>query len=57
MPLLERTERAVAWGVLCRYQLLAVVYTALVLDGETREAEWAETADRGLVPVSPDRDS
>ncbi|MFH9267215.1 hypothetical protein ACH4KN_23635 [Streptomyces sp. NPDC017546] len=40
MPPLEGTERAVAWGVRCRHQVLAAAYTALVLEGETDEREW-----------------
>ncbi|MFD5327941.1 hypothetical protein [Streptomyces sp. NPDC127092] len=40
MPPLEGTERAVPWGVRCRHQILAAVYTALVVEGETSEAEW-----------------
>ncbi|MCX5426821.1 hypothetical protein [Streptomyces sp. NBC_00062] len=40
MPPLEGTVRAVAWGVRCRHQVLAASYTALVLEGETSEAEW-----------------
>ncbi|WP_217231416.1 hypothetical protein [Streptomyces anulatus] len=40
MPPLEGTDRAVAWGVRCRHQILAAAYTALVLEGETDEAEW-----------------
>lgn len=42
MPPLEGTERAVAWGVRCRHQILATAYTALVLEGETSEREWEE---------------
>ncbi|WP_055525497.1 hypothetical protein [Streptomyces graminilatus] len=42
MPPLEGRERAVAWGVRCRHQVLAAAYTALVLEGETSEAEWEE---------------
>ncbi|MEU3712165.1 hypothetical protein [Streptomyces catenulae] len=42
MPPLEGTGRAVAWGVRCRHQVLAAAYTALVLEGETDETEWAE---------------
>lgn len=42
MPPLEGTERAVAWGVRCRHQVLAAAYTALVLEGETSETEWGE---------------
>ncbi|MGJ5799829.1 hypothetical protein ACSCB1_11970 [Streptomyces europaeiscabiei] len=42
MPPLEGRERAVAWGVRCRHQILAAAYTALVLEGETSEAEWEE---------------
>ncbi|MFD3846299.1 hypothetical protein ACFWVB_10500 [Streptomyces microflavus] len=40
MPPLEGTDRAVAWGVRCRHQILAAAYTALVLEGETDEKEW-----------------
>ncbi|MEW1996999.1 hypothetical protein ACFWFH_15130 [Streptomyces coelicoflavus] len=40
MPPLEGTERAVAWGVRCRHQVLAAAYTALVLEAETTETEW-----------------
>ncbi|OCC11539.1 hypothetical protein [Streptomyces sp. PTY087I2] len=40
MPPLEGTERAVAWGVRCRHQILAAAYTTLVLEGETGETEW-----------------
>ncbi|MEV7903044.1 hypothetical protein [Streptomyces anulatus] len=40
MPPLEGTERAVAWGVRCRHQVLAAAYTVLVLEGETDEREW-----------------
>ncbi|MFF2503578.1 hypothetical protein ACFVTY_09420 [Streptomyces sp. NPDC058067] len=40
MPPLKGTERAVAWGVRCRHQVLAAAYTALVPEGETSEAEW-----------------
>ncbi|AJF68570.1 hypothetical protein [Streptomyces vietnamensis] len=42
MPPLEGTERAVPWGVRCRHQILAAAYTALVVEGETSEAEWEE---------------
>lgn len=42
MPPLEGTERAVAWGVRCRHQVLAAAYTALVLERETSEREWEE---------------
>jgi hypothetical protein len=45
MPPLEGRERAVAWGVRCRHQVLAAAYTALVLEGETSEAEWEEIED------------
>lgn len=37
-----RTERAVPWGVRCRHQILTNAYTALVTEGTTGEAEWAE---------------
>ncbi|MFJ8980203.1 hypothetical protein [Streptomyces sp. NPDC102282] len=40
MPPLGGTERAVAWGVRCRHQVLAAAYTALVTEGEISEAEW-----------------
>lgn len=42
MPPLEGTDRAVAWGVRCRHQILAAAYTALVVEGETSEAAWEE---------------
>lgn len=45
MPPLEGTERAVAWGVRCRHQVLAAAYTALVLEGATSEAEWEGIED------------
>ncbi|MGW1295920.1 hypothetical protein [Streptomyces sp. NPDC002533] len=40
MPPLEGTDRAVAWGMRCRHQILAAAYTTLVLEGETDETEW-----------------
>ncbi|MCD0485235.1 hypothetical protein LO771_23325 [Streptacidiphilus sp. ASG 303] len=40
MPPLEGTERAVAWAVRCRHQILAAAYTALVLEGDISDAEW-----------------
>lgn len=42
MPPLEGRERAVAWGMRCRHQVLAAAYTTLVLEGGTSEAEWEE---------------
>lgn len=45
MPPLEGTERAVAWGVRCRHQILSAAYAALVLEGETSEAEWEGIED------------
>ncbi|PPS89935.1 hypothetical protein BZZ08_01303 [Streptomyces sp. MH60] len=42
MPPLEGTERAVPWGVRCRHQILTNAYTALVTEGTTSEADWAE---------------
>lgn len=45
MPPLEGTERAVAWAVRCRPQILAAAYAELVLEGETPEAEWAILED------------
>ena len=45
MPPLEGTDRAVAWGVRCRHQVLAAAYTALVLDGATSEPGWEEIED------------
>ncbi|WP_328940910.1 hypothetical protein OG259_04045 [Streptomyces sp. NBC_00250] len=40
MPLLEGTERAIPWGARCRHQALSAAYTALVVEGDTSEAEW-----------------
>lgn len=40
MPPLEGTERAAAWAVRCRHQLVTAAYTALVVEGTTSEAEW-----------------
>ncbi|MGK4585233.1 hypothetical protein [Kitasatospora sp. HPMI-4] len=50
MPPLEGTERAVAWGVRCRHQILAAAYTALVLEGAMDETAWEqiETAARTI---------
>ncbi|MEV4555747.1 hypothetical protein AB0K51_01975 [Kitasatospora sp. NPDC049285] len=45
MPPLDGTERAVAWGVRCRHQILSAAYAALVLEGETSEAEWEGIED------------
>ena len=45
MPPLEGTERAVAWAVRCRHQILTAAYAALVLEGQTSEAEWEEIED------------
>ncbi|MGW1279305.1 hypothetical protein ACWD4V_20480 [Streptomyces tsukubensis] len=45
MPPLEGGERAVAWGARCRHQLVTAAYAALVTEGETSEAEWAELED------------
>ncbi|MGW6909258.1 hypothetical protein [Streptomyces sp. NPDC054940] len=45
MPPLEGTDRAIAWGTLCRHQLVAGAYTALVVEGTTSEAEWAAIED------------
>ena len=42
MPPLEGTERALAWGMCCRHQVLSAAYTALVLQEETSEAQWEE---------------
>lgn len=50
MPPLEGTERAVAWGVRCRHQVLAAAYTALVLEGETSETEWGGRSRKPLAP-------
>ncbi|SHN22972.1 hypothetical protein [Actinacidiphila paucisporea] len=46
MPPLEGTERAVAWGVRCRHQILAAAYAALVIEGDIIEAEWEATEDK-----------
>jgi len=45
MPPLDGTERAVAWGTRCRYQLVAAAYTALVLEGTTSDTEWEAIED------------
>ncbi|MFB4193355.1 hypothetical protein [Streptomyces carpaticus] len=45
MPPLEGSERAVPWAVRCRHQLLAAAYTALVVEGDTDEADWAEVEE------------
>ena len=45
MPPLEGSQRAVAWGVRCRHQVLAAAYTALVLEGDTTEPEWEQVED------------
>ncbi|KND38328.1 hypothetical protein IQ63_08200 [Streptomyces acidiscabies] len=45
MPPLEGTDRAVAWGVRCRHQVLSAAYTALVVEGDTSEADWEETEE------------
>lgn len=45
LPPLEGTERAVAWGVRCRHQVLAAAYTALVLEGETSDTDWEITEE------------
>lgn len=45
MPPLEGTERAVAWGIRCRYQILAAAYAALVVEGDASEAEWEAIED------------
>lgn len=42
MPPLEGTERAIAWGVRCRHQILSAAYTALVVEGDTSETGWEE---------------
>lgn len=42
MPPREGTERAVPWGVRCRHQIVTNAYTALVTEGTSSEAEWAE---------------
>lgn len=42
MPPLEGTERAIAWGVRCRHQVLAAGYTVLVLEGGTSDTAWEE---------------
>jgi hypothetical protein len=46
MPPLEGTERAVAWGVRCRHQILATAYTVLVAEGDTAETEWEAMEDK-----------
>ncbi|MFC4035157.1 hypothetical protein ACFO3J_27335 [Streptomyces polygonati] len=46
MPPLEGTERAVAWAVRCRHQILAAAYTALVIEGDTAETAWEAMEDK-----------
>ncbi len=45
MPPLEGTERAIAWGVRCRHQILSAAYTGLVLESDTDEADWQGIED------------
>ncbi|NEA37710.1 hypothetical protein [Streptomyces sp. SID11385] len=45
MPPLDGTERAVPWAVRCRHQLMTAAFTALVLEGETTEAQWEQIED------------
>lgn len=45
MPPLEGTERAIAWAVRCRHQLVRDAYTALVVEGTTSETEWEALED------------
>jgi hypothetical protein len=45
MPPLEGTDRAVAWGVSCRHQIMGAAYTALVLEGDVTDAEWEDIED------------
>jgi hypothetical protein len=40
MPPLEGTDRAVAWAIRCRHQILTAAYTALVVEGDAAEAQW-----------------
>jgi hypothetical protein len=40
MPELEGTERAVAWGIRCRHDLVSAAYTALVVEGELVDDDW-----------------
>lgn len=48
MPSLEGTDRAVAWGMCCRHQILAAAYTALVLEGETADGVGGDRGGRAL---------
>ncbi|MFF8866013.1 hypothetical protein ACF08B_28575 [Streptomyces sp. NPDC015139] len=45
MPLLDGTDRAVAWARLCRHQLVSAAYSALVVEGTASEAEWEAIED------------
>ncbi|MGH4028718.1 hypothetical protein ACQB60_07255 [Actinomycetota bacterium Odt1-20B] len=47
MPALEGTDRAVAWGIRCRHQLVSAAYTALVVEGTTSEAAWEAIENAG----------
>ncbi|MEU9342023.1 hypothetical protein AB0D74_12495 [Streptomyces sp. NPDC048278] len=51
MPPLDGTDRAVAWGTRCRYQLVSAAYAALVLEGTTSEAAW-EDIEEAIRPVT-----
>jgi hypothetical protein len=45
MPPLEGTDRAVAWGVRCRHQLISDAYAALAIEGDMDEAAWEAIED------------
>lgn len=46
MPPLEGTERAVAWAIRCRHQLLTAAYTTLVIEDGTTETKWEAIEDK-----------
>ncbi|MFJ8928018.1 hypothetical protein ACIRLA_15695 [Streptomyces sp. NPDC102364] len=45
MPPLEGTQRAVAWAIRCRHQLVSAAYITLVVEGTTSEVEWEAVED------------
>ncbi|GHF27283.1 hypothetical protein GCM10010218_05280 [Streptomyces mashuensis] len=46
MPPLEGPEKALAWAIRCRHQLVADAYTALVVEGDWDEADWSELEEQ-----------
>jgi hypothetical protein len=46
MPQLEGPEKALDWGERSRHQLMTAAHTALVIEGEWDEADWAELEEK-----------